>query len=90
MFSTDGYEWHTSATQPFTTQVLTTNGETVTVSTRERPKMLFDETGKPTHLITGVCSATACPEVSTGCVDCKYTYNDYTLVQPFEFTNTDI
>ena len=48
------------------------------LTTRERPKMLFNSAGEPTHLFNGVCPSPgnfttpfSCPTVSTGCVDCK-------------------
>jgi hypothetical protein len=93
-FSADGLAWHTAAAQPYGTQVTTTTnnglgvggGGVVTVSTRERPKLLFNSDGVPTHLLNGVCSASAWAEVSTPCVNCKYNYDDYTLVQPFDLT----
>lgn len=40
---------------------------------------------RPSHLVTAVCSAPACPWPSpppAGCVDCKYQAHDYTLVTP--------
>jgi hypothetical protein len=82
-FSADGFTWFTSPTQPYGTQVETADGAVVTVATRERPKLFFDEHGKKTHLLNGVCAASACPDgPTTGCVDCKYANWDYTLVQP--------
>ena len=64
-------------------QVALTSGETITVATRERPKLVVDAAGRKTHLVNGVCSAPACPDgPPTGCVDCKYANWDYTLVQP--------
>jgi len=84
-FSADGFSWHMSATSPYGTQVALANGTTVTVATRERPKLWFDAEGKMTHLFNGVCSAEDCPNgPSTGCVDCKYANWDYTLVQPLD------
>ena len=72
-YSTDGYTWHTSATSPYGTQVALTSGETVTVATRERPKLFFDAHGQMTHLINGVCGAPNCPNgPASGCVDCKH------------------
>jgi len=74
-----------SPQSPYGTQVEMSDGTTVTVATRERPKMWFDKNGKKTHLFNGVCSAAACPNgPSTGCVDCKYSDWDYTLVQPLD------
>lgn len=82
-FSVDGFTWYTSPTQPYGTQIELTTGETITVATRERPKLYIDSTGRKTHLFNGVCSASSCPAgPPTGCVDCKYANWDYTLVQP--------
>lgn len=84
-FSVDGFTWHMSPVSPYGTQVELTTGETVTVATRERPKMWFDANGKKTHLFNGVSSAPNCPNgPATGCVDCKYASWDYTLVQPLD------
>ena len=81
-FSVDGYAWSISKTQPFGTQVPLSNGTTVTVATRERPKPFFDDQGRMTHLVNGVCASASCTDSKTGCVDCKYNHWDYTLVQP--------
>ena len=84
-FSKDGFTWHMSPEPPYTTQIELTNGTTVTVATRERPKMWFDRAGRKTHLFNGVCSASNCPDgPATGCVDCKYANWDYPLVQPLD------
>jgi hypothetical protein len=84
-FSEDGYVWHMSAVPPYGTQVELSDGSVITVATRERPKLYFDESGKKTHLFNGVCSAPACPDgPPTGCVDCKYNNWDYTLIQPLD------
>ena len=88
VYSQDGYQWRVSQDQPYTTQVLVehpTGFTTITVSTRERPKLLFSPTGSLTHLMTAVCSAPACPVgPPSGCVDCKYEAWDYTLVTSLE------
>merc|ERR1712151_413130 len=85
VFSVDGFTWHTSPTQPYGTQVELSTGKTVTVATRERPKIWFNAAGQMTHLLNGVCGASACPNgPATGCVDCKYANWDYTLVQPLQ------
>lgn len=82
-FSLDGYEWHMSPLSPYGTQVELSNGTTVTIATRERPKMWFNAKGEKTHLFNGACSASSCPNgPTTGCVDCKYNNWDYTLIQP--------
>jgi hypothetical protein len=84
-YSVDGYTWGSSLVSPYGTQVELSTGETITVATRERPKLFFDKTGQMTHLFNGVCSAPNCPNgPSTGCVDCKYANWDYTLVQPLD------
>ena len=87
MFSKDGHDWHLGLGYPYTTQVRT-NKQTITVSTRERPKLLFSTKGIPTHLITAVCSKPSCPEgPQTGCVDCKYQAKDFTLITPLKGNN---
>ena len=48
----DGFTWHMSPTPPYGTQIKLSSGETITVSTRERPKMFFDESGQMTHLFS--------------------------------------
>eukprot|EP00756_Hemistasia_phaeocysticola_P002323 Hpha_TRINITY_DN11613_c0_g1::TRINITY_DN11613_c0_g1_i1::g.49007::m.49007 len=78
LYSKDGFKWTAGGEQPYTTQVELTSGGTITVATRERPKLLFDSSG-PTHLINGVCGATDCEP--TPCVACKKQFWDYTLVQ---------
>lgn len=84
-FSADGFHWFMSEEPPYGTQVDMADGSVTTVATRERPKLFIDSTGRKTHLINGVCSASACPEgPPTGCVDCKYANWDYTLVAPLD------
>ena len=41
LFSLDGYEWHTTSTQPYGTTVPLSDGTNFTVATRERPKFFF-------------------------------------------------
>ena len=81
-FSQDGLKWRAAAVSPFGNTVELDNGQVQLLSTRERPKMLFDaKTGKPTHLFNGVCAgATTCPP--TPCVNCKYNYWDFTNASP--------
>lgn len=81
-YSSDGYNWTMHAVQPYTTQIPVGQGEYVTVSTRERPKLWFNQDGVATHLFNGVCSAPACPGIP--CVNCKTNggFWDYTLVAP--------
>lgn len=84
-FSIDGYTWHASAVQPFTTQLEVGKLGSVAVSTRERPHLVFDPSGQMTHLISGVCHASGCSSEAP-CVNCKYTHWDYTVVQPFDLS----
>ena len=60
LFSLDGYVWHTTPVQPYSTQVSLSDGTALTVSTRERPKFYFDEQGRPTHLFNGVSALPSC------------------------------
>ena len=89
LYSNDGYEWKIGRDQPYTTRIAVENSGgsyTITVATRERPKLLFSPSGSLTHLVTAVCSAPSCPAgPPTGCVDCKYEAWDYTLVTPLVF-----
>jgi hypothetical protein len=73
-FSEDGLAWFTSPTQPYGNTIALDDGSTMLLTTRERPKMLFNAAGEPTHLSNGVCPSPggfntpfACPTVSTGC-----------------------
>lgn len=85
-YSEDGRAWFVSPVQPYGTQIAMSSGDTMTVATRERPKLFFGEQdGKMTHVINGVCGAPACPDgPRTGCVDCKYNSWDYTLIAPLQ------
>jgi hypothetical protein len=81
MFSLDGLAWAMSPFPPFGNQVAWSDGTTTRVATRERPKLLFNSAGSPTHLINAVCGGlSAC--APTPCVNCKYYGWDFTLVQP--------
>jgi hypothetical protein len=65
-YSPDGWTWYQSPVQPFDNTYTTTDGVNVTVATRERPKLLFDSNGNPTHLTNGVCQAVTCPPTPGG------------------------
>jgi hypothetical protein len=56
-YSPDGLTWYASATSPFPNTIPITDGTTTLVSTRERPKILFNAAGDPAHLYNGVCGA---------------------------------
>ncbi len=86
-FSPDGFTWHASSVSPYSNVIDLEGGQQQLLTTRERPKMLFNDAGVPTHLSNGVCPTSfdtpiACPQVSTGCVDCKYADWDFTNVSP--------
>jgi len=49
-----GQTWHYSGGAAYSTTVRYEDGSQVTYSRRERPEMLVNEHGEPTHLITGV------------------------------------
>ena len=83
VFSEDGFTWHSHPVSPYGTHIAVSGGDDVVVSTRERPKLFFDEYGKMTHLFNGVCSAPACAGQAP-CVNCKVFYWDYTLVAPLD------
>jgi len=105
-FSVDGRQWYRSPGQPYGSQIqlleetATAAGggggghgrsTIMTLSTRERPTLIFDTdpvTGRVqqlTHLLTGACSAPNCPRgPPAGCVNCKYDHWDYTLIQAFD------
>lgn len=99
-FSLDGINWHASETQPYTTQVATAplasppwatadriESNLVTVSTRERPKLLFNSSGHMTHLVNGVSGAPQCGDdvkPPHACANCKLKYWDYTLIAPLD------
>eukprot|EP01052_Picozoa_sp_SAG31_P029578 SAG31_NODE_2950_length_4870_cov_3.507860_6_plen_97_part_00 len=74
--SKDGKTWHYSGGAVYSTTVEYEGGYNVTYARRERPELLLDEHGLPTHLITGVVDGTR----MTG------TMNDrsWTLVQPIQ------
>lgn len=84
-FSVDGFSWHVSQISPYGTQLGLSNGENITLATRERPKPYF-QNGKLTHLVQGVCGSQFCatPKTHAGCVNCKYKQWDYTLVSPLD------
>ncbi len=53
----------------------------MTVSTRERPKLLFGPSGAPTHLVNGVSGEASCAPFA--CSSCKiHGPATFTLVAP--------
>lgn len=82
-FSADGLKWTTSPDAPYGNLIQFADGSEMLVSTRERPKLIFDAGGNPTHLVNGVCGGTSnCAAEGTPCVNCKYNFWTYTLVAP--------
>ena len=60
--------------------------EKITLATRERPKLVFGEDGRMTHLVQGVCGSPACEDTPYGpfCCECKYRQWDFTLVSALD------
>ena len=56
--SVDGLEWTYSGPDSYNTTVVYEGGTVVTFSRRERPELVLDSEGNPTHLITGVTEKT--------------------------------
>lgn len=80
-FSADGLSWNVSSVSPYGNTVAVDNGSVLTLSTRERPKLVFNSQGQPTHLMNGVCyGVSSCPP--TPGVNCKYDFAVATLTQP--------
>lgn len=65
-FSEDGTSWSPMA-RAYNTTVFTTDGGATTFDRRERPKLLFDAAGTPTHLYNGAIPSSG---------------NPYTIVSP--------
>jgi hypothetical protein len=88
-FSRDGFVWRAAGVAPYGNVIDLADGSQQLLTTRERPKMVFNAAGDPTHISNGVCPSpgnfdtpVSCPEVATGCVDCKYDDWDFTNVSP--------
>lgn len=90
-FSRDGLVWQGSPEQPFGNLVRFADGSSMLVSTRERPKLLWDAAHiVPTHLVTAVTGGVSdCAwHDNTPCVNCKYDFWDFSLVQPLNLMPT--
>jgi hypothetical protein len=80
-FSRDGLEWGFSEVQPYGSEVVFADGSNATAPTLERPKLVFDENRRPTHLVNGACGgASSC--LPHWCSRCKQLFWDFTLVRP--------
>jgi hypothetical protein len=88
-YSNDGLTWHESSPQPFgnTVQFQGGHGE-ATFSTRERPFLIRGPGGRPTHLVSAVCTAVSCAPMRRS--ECKSINHDYTLVQPLQLDYVNV
>ena len=66
--------WTVSTVVPYNSSVQFSDGRTVEFHKRERPHLVFDKSGDPSHLVTGV--------VAPGNNEHGYQGLSYTLVQP--------
>jgi hypothetical protein len=80
-FSQDGLEWHFSQEQPYGSEVIFSDGSSMIAPTLERPKLFFDSSNNPTHLVNGACGgASSC--LPHWCSRCKQLFWDFTLIRP--------
>ena len=81
-FSRDGLQWLFSESEPYGNVVEFSDGTSLVVPTRERPKIHFDPvTRAPTHLFNGATGGcTSC--LPHWCSHCKQECWDLLLVQP--------
>jgi len=73
-FSRDGFTWRAAGVSPYGNVIDLADGSQQLLTTRERPKFIFNAAGEPTYLSNGVCPSpgnfdtpVSCPEVATGC-----------------------
>ena len=52
--------WHVSATEPYNNTVHYADGSSQVFSTMERPKLMFNRDGDPTHITNGVSPVYPC------------------------------
>jgi hypothetical protein len=101
LFSRDGLtNWTVSPTEPYSYNLTYSDGSTGLVATRERPKLLFDAQGDPSHIYTSTVDMpeTMCAQCNPGgntaraCIDCKVTppfdKGVYTMVRPLRRAST--
>lgn len=50
--SADGVSWELSPVNAFCRNITLTNGSVAELARRERPKLIFDASGAPTHLVS--------------------------------------
>lgn len=63
-FSTDGLRWHAGKRDAYGHEVTYKGGAEWVMTERERPHLLFDSSGAPTHLFNGVCPFAAYAHVN--------------------------
>jgi hypothetical protein len=77
-FSVDGWSWTFSTVEPFGGSVNFTDGTSQSFATRERPQLLFQDSGR--HVPVGFTSAVSSQPIGSMCDTCK----ERTLVQAVE------
>jgi hypothetical protein len=90
-FSADGLRWYSSCVQPYFNTANVTDGSTVRMSTRERPKLIFGADGEPVALSNGVCPMpNSYPQAAIQCkvqgVAANQGYWTHTLVQELDYS----
>ena len=78
-YSTDGKNWTFHPTNAYNNNVTLTDGSEWELARRERPKLIFDAAGIPTHLVNGVTLRGA----ANGCESGDHSF---TFVQPIAQT----
>jgi hypothetical protein len=74
-YSVDGKEWTFHPKNAYNNNVSLTDGSSWALGRRERPKLIFDADGNPTHLVNGVTLR----GTANGCKDGDHSF---TFVQP--------
>lgn len=54
-YSEDGFHWTYAPTKAYSTKVTIESGEVIDYGRRERPRLIFDKKGNPTHIVNGAC-----------------------------------
>lgn len=90
-FSQDGLVWYGSCVQPYFNTANVSDGSVVQMSTRERPKLLFNAEGGPIALSNGICPMPNCyPQAAIQCkvqgIDAHTGYWDHTLIVPLDWS----
>ena len=100
-YSEDGINWHFGEVPPYNSWADYADGSRKMFATMERPHLVFDAHGNPTHLLNGVSSlwdkdrpcfqCDARPGSAHSCVVCKTSKGydwTYTLVRPLKTAKT--